>query len=120
MSDQLREAFGALIQAASDYVRPRRAATARQDLLAAIDSARAALTEQPSECNDNDSPWLVCKPCVATGKCAKAEQPSVRVPLTDFEIAEIFNRWKVTQGASYADLLRAVEKHHGIGVKGEA
>lgn len=25
-------------------------------------------------CNDNDSPWLVCKPCNRVGKC-KNEQP---------------------------------------------
>ena len=87
---------------------------------AAWAAARAALAEQPSECNDNDSPWLVCKPCVTAGRCARAEQPSVREPMSDWKIAEIYNRWKVTQGSSYADLLRAVEKHHGIGVKGEA
>lgn len=32
--------------------------------------------EQPQpvhECADNDSPWLVCKPCAADGKCKQAE-----------------------------------------------
>ena len=28
------------------------------------------------ECADNDSPWLVCKTCAATGKCAQAAQPA--------------------------------------------
>jgi hypothetical protein len=23
------------------------------------------------ECRDNDSPWLVCKPCNAAGRCSK-------------------------------------------------
>lgn len=30
--------------------------------------------EPLNECNDNDSPWLVCKPCAAAGKCAQVEQ----------------------------------------------
>jgi hypothetical protein len=25
-----------------------------------------------TECHDNDSPWLVCKRCVANGECARA------------------------------------------------
>jgi hypothetical protein len=24
----------------------------------------------PAECKSNDSPWLICKPCAAAGKCA--------------------------------------------------
>lgn len=42
---------------------------------AALDALRAALAEpQPvHECADNDSPWLVCKPCAADGKCKQAE-----------------------------------------------
>lgn len=41
----------------------------------ALDALRAALAEpQPvHECADNDSPWLVCKPCAADGKCKQAE-----------------------------------------------
>ena len=45
--------------------------------------ARAVLADatvqsaQPvNECADNDSPWLVCKKCVAAGQCEKAAQPS--------------------------------------------
>lgn len=41
-----------------------------RDMLAAAPPAPAA---QPlTECNDNDSPWLVRKPCAAAGKCARA------------------------------------------------
>jgi hypothetical protein len=36
--------------------------------LKAAQPAEPALTE----CADNDSPWLVCKPCAAAGKCANA------------------------------------------------
>ena len=36
-------------------------------------AAPPAPAAQPlTECNDNDSPWLVCKPCAAAGKCARA------------------------------------------------
>lgn len=38
--------------------------------------ARAAIAQQAEpvqECADNDSPWLVCKPCVAAGKCKQAD-----------------------------------------------
>ena len=28
--------------------------------------------EPPTECADDDSPWLVCKPCAAAGRCARA------------------------------------------------
>lgn len=41
------------------------------------DAAIAALRKrlaQPEQCNDTDSPWLVCKSCAAEGKC-KREQP---------------------------------------------
>ena len=99
------------------------------------------LEEQPSECNDNDSPWLVCKPCVATGKCAKAEQPSVREPLTAAlnALEENARLLGITQArkefgtysqddarferAFYEGIYkhrRAIEAMHGIGVKGEA
>ena len=27
--------------------------------------------EPVRECADNDSPWLICKPCAAVGRCAK-------------------------------------------------
>lgn len=29
-----------------------------------------------SECKDDDSPWLVCKPCNAAGRCAKEFDPA--------------------------------------------
>lgn len=32
-----------------------------------------AETQPIPECNDNDSPWLICKPCAAEGKCKQAE-----------------------------------------------
>lgn len=28
----------------------------------------------PNECASNDSPWLICKPCVSDGKCKIADQ----------------------------------------------
>lgn len=43
-----------------------------------ITRLRAALSAPPpvvpavTECNDNDSPWLICKTCAAAGQCAKA------------------------------------------------
>lgn len=42
-----------------------------------LDALRAALAEpQPiSECADNDSPWLIYKPCAAEGKCKQAQRP---------------------------------------------
>ena len=49
---------------------PAELADAVLALLAAAPPAPAA---QPlTECNDNDSPWLVRKPCAAAGKCARA------------------------------------------------
>ena len=82
-------------------------------------NALEVLAEQPSECNDNDSPWLVCKPCVATGKCAKAEQPSVREPLTDKQIGmAVYNCDYFSSDT--LKIARAIERDHGIGVKGEA
>ena len=46
---------------------------------AAIAALRAALAEQtqPVECTDNDSPWLICKPCASSGKCAKEQAQPV-------------------------------------------
>lgn len=35
-------------------------------------NALAAAPQAPQQCNDNDSPWLVCKPCAANGACAMA------------------------------------------------
>jgi len=32
-----------------------------------------AETQPIPECNDNDSPWLICKTCAAEGKCKQAE-----------------------------------------------
>ena len=43
---------------------------------AAAERERAARVAEPQaepvrECADNDSPWLICKPCAAVGRCAK-------------------------------------------------
>ena len=32
---------------------------------------RELASEPVRECADNDSPWLICKPCAAVGRCAK-------------------------------------------------
>ena len=32
---------------------------------------RELAAEPVRECADNDSPWLICKPCAAVGRCAK-------------------------------------------------
>lgn len=32
------------------------------------------------ECNDNDSPWLICKTCNAVGQCAQEAAPTVVEP----------------------------------------
>lgn len=45
----------------------------------------------------------------------RAEMPKQKAPLTDFEISRIHIQWRKTDSASYADLMRAVEKWHGIG-----
>ena len=29
---------------------------------------------KPTECADNDSPWLICKHCATSGKCTIADQ----------------------------------------------
>ena len=50
-----------------------------QKLEQALEMARCADAEprgEPQaepvrECADNDSPWLICKPCAAVGRCAK-------------------------------------------------
>lgn len=41
-------------------------------LRAAIAADRASRLPAVTECNDNDSPWLVCKTCAARGLCAKS------------------------------------------------
>jgi hypothetical protein len=47
----------------------------RDKLTAAIAAAEAELSQPVrvglTECNDNDSPWLICKTCAAAGRCAK-------------------------------------------------
>jgi hypothetical protein len=45
----LKAALQALVDAASNYVKPRRTTDARQILLKRIDAARAALAAQPTE-----------------------------------------------------------------------
>ena len=40
-------------------------------------------------------------------------------PMTEWEIADIFERWDNTSGASMSDFVRMVEAHHGITAKEE-
>lgn len=51
-------------------------------------------------------------------ECARAAlaapAPQAPVPMTDAEIGDLYARWKDCDGASFADLMRAVERHHGI------
>jgi len=47
------------------------------DALANIDDFAKAAQPAPvpvplTQCNDNDSPWLICKTCAAVGRCAQA------------------------------------------------
>lgn len=45
-----------------------------------------------------------------------ALRPAVE-PMTEWEIADIFERWDNTSGASMSDFVRMVEAHHGITAK---
>ena len=47
-----------------------------------------------------------------------ALRPSVE-PMTEWEIADIFERWDNTSGASMSDFVRMVEAHRGITAKAE-
>ena len=47
-----------------------------------------------------------------------AMRPAVE-PMTEWEIADIFERWDNTSGASMSDFVRMVEAHHGITAKAE-
>lgn len=71
MSEQLRAAA----QAALEYMDRVGRLDMYPEEWAAANALRAALAEpQPvHECADNDSPWLICKPCAAEGKCKQAE-----------------------------------------------
>lgn len=56
------------------------------------DGRHALYTAPPQpvvECNDSDSPWLVCKTCAAAGKCAKADswRKAVEHELAMFELS---------------------------------
>ena len=42
-----------------------------------------------------------------------APQPT-RVQMTDEQIGKIYDEWHHISGGSFADLIRAVERHHGI------
>lgn len=88
--------------------------------VAAIAAARTALEAQPvAECLDNDSPWLICKPCAVKGQCAMAAPPQ-RQPLVRQRIKELFveqfgeSTW-LAIGAYYIEGVRAAERAHGIG-----
>ena len=58
------------------------------------DNLRAALAE-PVQCADNDSPWLICKPCAAEGVCKKAEpvQEPVGVVTSMVKGGVTWHRW---------------------------
>lgn len=43
-----------------------------------------------------------------------APAPVALVPMTDEQVSDLYARWYGTPGTSYADLIRAVEAHHGI------
>ena len=51
--------------------------------------------------------------------CIKAQRDQMRdaryVPLTDDEIEVVYWRWQEKPGADYTDLMRALERAHGIG-----
>ena len=56
--------------------------------------------------------------------CIKAQRDQMRdefahpqVPLTDDEIEVVYWRWQEKPGADYTDLMRAIERAHGIGEK---
>ncbi len=44
----------------------------------------------------------------------QSASPPSRDPLTDEQIAELYVEWSVRDGSTFADLIRAVEAHHGI------
>lgn len=48
----------------------------------ACDKQATPTRTEPTECNDNDSPWLICKTCAADGKCARTTR-------TEFEAAAL-------------------------------
>lgn len=53
-----------------------------------------------------------CEPLYRAALAAPA--PQAPVPMTEAEIGDLYARWWDCDGASFADLMRAVERHHGI------
>lgn len=83
-------------------------------LRAAIAADRASRLPAVTECNDKDSPWLVCKTCAARGLCAKSlpemgedDWPEMPEPAMEDVPYELWGQ-NVTHPALYtADQLRA-------------
>lgn len=64
------------------------------DLLHAPQWEDAALAAQAvRECKDNDSPWLVCKPCNDAGRCAKEDSPARESVSDALMIVESYGPW---------------------------
>lgn len=61
------------------YIQNKRSETTQAIFDKLVEDTRAALVPPPpTECVDNDSPWLVCKPCAAAGKCKNADGLTVQ------------------------------------------
>lgn len=72
----------------------------------------AALAAPAPQADEQRS--MFCPVCEARGRTDAAPAPQAPVPMTDAEIGDLYVRWKDCDGASFADLMRAVERHHGI------
>jgi len=46
----------------------------------------------------------------------REENERLRKPLTELQITEIYTKWESTKGTIWADLIRAIEAAHNIGV----
>ena len=79
--------------------------TARR-LLGHEEPAPQAAPATPTQCNDSDSPWLVCKQCAAAGKCAKPHPAilALRKALTGLEAVLCDPNGKASIRGSEGDL----------------
>ena len=95
----------------ADFLRHAYDARAKHAVLSVAQPAPAAVPL--TECNDNDSPWLICKTCANVGKCQRA--CGMRPLTAEFIDAHIGpdegDREAVTA------IVREVEHAHGIGDK---
>ena len=66
MTPQQREAALRLVDIALKH-----SADSDSDISEETALLRELAQEPVRECADNDSPWLICKPCAAVGRCAK-------------------------------------------------